>query len=122
MIPSKPLLYFKSIPVEPDGKVTMVDLGAELKELPLARRHSLPPSPTVTEYAHGPWPVRHGSIPPFEKPPKIKFPSHLDELIEEIDNEMNHSASDDLESVAVREPRPQSSKTPRVQVGPAEVS
>ena len=118
MIDSKPQLFHKVTPVKPSGEVTVVDLGREMsQDVPVARHSSLPPSPTRAEYDHNSRAVRHGSLPPFEKLPKFKFPSPVEHSIEETEDEMD--SSDDSESVRVTGPPTRNSKTLRVHVEPA---
>ena len=130
MIPSKPPVFFKIVPVNPDG-VTVVDLGEEMgQDLPLvmARPSSVPPSPTRAEFNHNSRVVRHGSLPPppkGSKLPKITFPRPVEHVIEETEDELNNKDNSDSESVRmirVTEPPGQNSKTPNAQVNPAEVS
>ena len=116
MIHSKPPLFIKITPVNPDG-VTVVDLGGEIGwvPVPVARHSFLPPSPTWAEHSMM---ARHGSLPPA--PLILNILSPIKGSIEEMD--LDNSDDSKPESVRVTEPPFQNSNTLRVQVNPATVS
>jgi hypothetical protein len=115
MIHSKPPLFVKITPVNPD-EVTVVDLEGEMGRVPVpvARHSSLPPSPTRAEYSTV---ARHGSLPPATLTLNISSP--VEGAIEEVDSD--NSDDSEPERVGVTEPPSQNSNTLRVQDNPARV-